>query len=294
MDPVLDLLNKNKLYFTVSGRDYLIKCLNPKHEDSNPSFRIDRLTGVSHCFSCGFKINIFEHFGQPTNMVSIKVAKLKEKLKNALEMNTDVKFPCDYDTFNRSFRGISLETLKEFGAFYTYVQEKYADRIFFPIKDLVGKTVVFVGRSINSDVQPRYLNVPSGVKIPIFPVMMKEYTRSVILVEGIFDFLNLYDKGIKNAICCFGTNTLQKDTLAKLLPLRAQGIIKIYLMFDGDEAGKNAMNTLQPLIEECGFIVEQIELEDGTDPGDLDEESIQQIKDYVEENSSNRQVTEQD
>ena len=57
-DPVLDLINKNSLAFSVSGRDYLIKCLNPDHEDSNPSFRVDKVSGVAHCFSCGFKTNL--------------------------------------------------------------------------------------------------------------------------------------------------------------------------------------------------------------------------------------------
>lgn len=59
-DPVLDILKKNGLAPAVSGRDYLIKCLNPEHDDSNPSFRIDRVSGVAHCFSCGFKTNIFK------------------------------------------------------------------------------------------------------------------------------------------------------------------------------------------------------------------------------------------
>jgi hypothetical protein len=45
-DPILELLQKNGLGYSVSGRDYLIKCLNPEHEDNNPSFRIDRVLVV--------------------------------------------------------------------------------------------------------------------------------------------------------------------------------------------------------------------------------------------------------
>jgi DNA primase len=72
-DPVLDLLIKKNLAFNVSGKDYLIKCLNSKHEDNNPSFRVDKLSGIAHCFGCGFKTNIFTHFGLANNFVSIKV-----------------------------------------------------------------------------------------------------------------------------------------------------------------------------------------------------------------------------
>ena len=80
-DPVLDIINKNNLGFSVSGRDYLIKCLNPDHEDSNPSFRVDKVTGVAHCFSCGFKTNIFKYYGVFTNPVPMKIMALKEKLQ---------------------------------------------------------------------------------------------------------------------------------------------------------------------------------------------------------------------
>ena len=80
-DPVLDLLNSKNIPFSISGRDYLIKCLNPDHNDSNPSFRVDRVSGIAHCFSCGYKTNIFKYFGIFTNQIPIKIAKLKEKLQ---------------------------------------------------------------------------------------------------------------------------------------------------------------------------------------------------------------------
>ena len=53
--------------------------------------------------------------------------------------------------------------------------------------------------------------------------------------------LNLFDKGMENAVCCFGTNTLQNNTKQKLLPFRAQGVTHIYILFDGDDAGTKAV-----------------------------------------------------
>lgn len=286
-DPVLDLIQKKGLEYKVSGQDYLIKCLNPKHEDSNPSFRVDKITGISHCFSCGFKTNIFKHFGITNNFISIKVAKLKDKLLSIGKYSQDLEFPCEVTPMTRPFRSISSKTLQEFGAFYTYDKPEFEDRIFFPLKDITGKTVVYLGRHTLSDVQPRYMIYPKGVKVPLYPVKFAEKTKHVVFVEGIFDMLNLYDKGLGYVVCTFGTNTLYKDLGTKLLPLRAQGIQKIYLLFDGDEAGRNAMNELQPLIEEAGFLVEQIKLPDGSDPGDLDQDSVTSIKDYIIEKSSN-------
>ena len=80
-DPVLELLKDKGVPFTISGKDYVTKCFNVEHTDSNPSFRIDKSTGIAHCFSCGFKTNIFKFYGLLTNNVSIRVVKLKEKLK---------------------------------------------------------------------------------------------------------------------------------------------------------------------------------------------------------------------
>lgn len=280
-DPVLDLLQKQGLAYQVSGRDYLIRCLNPEHDDSNPSFRVDKVSGVSHCFSCGFKTNIFKFFGIFTNPIPIKIAKLKEKLAELKTSNLGLEVPAGYTPYTKSFRGISPQTLKHFGAFYTNQVEKLQDRIVFPIKDIVGKTVVYVARHTLSQGNPRYVNYPSGVKMPVFPSHLPSGYSSMVIVEGIFDMLNLYDKGLENVICAFGTNTLQNDIKQKLLPFKAQGITHIYLLFDGDEAGRKAAEQLKPLIEQETFIVEIIKLPDDTDPGELDTDDVRSIAEYI-------------
>ena len=280
-DPVLELINKNSLAFSVSGRDYLIKCLNPDHEDSNPSFRVDRVTGVAHCFSCGFKTNLFKYYGVFTNPVPMKIAALKEKLNELRTGHLGLELPNGHTPYLKQFRGVSPQTLKYFGAFYTNVVEKLQDRIVFPIKDITGKIVVFVGRHTLSNGNPRYVNYPSGVTMPVFPASLPSGYQSMVIVEGVFDMLNLYDKGLENVVCAFGTNTLQNDTKQKLLPFKAQGITHIYLLFDGDEAGDKAAKALKPLIEADNFIVEIIKLPDDRDPGELDMIEVRSIAEYI-------------
>lgn len=280
-DPVLELIQKNGLAYTVSGRDYLIKCLNPEHPDSNPSFRVDKVSGVAHCFACGFKTNLFKFYGVFTNPVPVKVAALKEKLAVLKSFGQELELPNGYTPWTKTFRGISPATLKQFGAFYTNAVEKLQDRIVFPIKDITQKTVVFVGRHTMSNGNPRYVNYPSGVKIPVFPAHLPSGYSSMVIVEGLFDMLNLYDNGLENVVCAFGTNTLQNDTKSKLLPFKAQGITHVYILFDGDEAGQKASKILKPLIEAEGFIVEIIDLPDGSDPGDLGSEDIRAIAEYI-------------
>ena len=321
-DPVLDLLNKNNVAFKISGRDYVAKCFNPEHDDSNPSFRIDRLTGVAHCFSCGFKTNIFKYFGVFTNPVPIKIAKLKQKIRELSKSTAGLDMPVGAVPYTKPYRGLSPKTLKHFQAFYTNQVEMLQDRIVFPIWDITQKIQVFVARHILSSGNPRYVNYPGGVQIPLFPPQITAKTTSIVLVEGIFDMLNLYDKGLDKfsisnmpstrtilvvegifdmlnlydkgldiAVCCFGTNTIQNDIKNKLFPYKVQGITKIYIMFDADEAGQRATKELKPLIEEQGFLVETITLPDGMDPGELDQESVTQIREYIgyahETNSTN-------
>ena len=108
----------------------------------------------------------------------------------------------------------------------------------------------------------------------MFPANFKERYSSIILVEGIFDMLNLYDKGLHNVVCTFGTSRLFNDTVDKLLSYKVIGIEKVFILYDGDEPGKQAAIKIKPLIEEAGFIVEIIHLEDDTDPGDLDQEYV--------------------
>lgn len=280
-DPVLDLIQKQGLEYKASGRDYLVHCLNPEHPDSNPSFRVDRVSGAAHCFSCGFKTNIFKFYGVFTNRVPIQIAKLKEKLAELKTANLGLELPKGATPYTRTFRGISPKTLKRFEAFYTSQVEQLEDRICFPIKDITGKTQVYVARHALSNGNPRYINYPRGVTMPLYPAQVPPGHRSLVLVEGIFDALNLYDKGLENVACCFGTNTLQANTKDKLLAYKAQGVSHVFILFDGDDAGEKAAYTLKPLIESSDFIVEIVKLPDGTDPGNLGQEDVDSLVEYV-------------
>lgn len=279
-DPVLDLLKSKNVEFRISGKDYVTKCFNPEHDDSNPSFRIDKTTGIAHCFSCGFKTNIFKFYGILTNNVSIKVVKLKEKLKALKEVSDGLEMLDGAKPVNYQFRGISAQTLREFGAFHTDLDEDMIDRIIFPITDVRNKTVAFIGRHSMSNGNPRYIIKPSGAQFGLFPAKLAP-TKSIILVEGIFDFLNMWDKGAKNVVCVFGTSRLYNDTASKLMAYKVLGVEKIYIMYDGDEAGRTSATKTKPLIEEAGFTVEIINLPDGMDPGELDTEYVNSIIEYT-------------
>ena len=65
---------------------------------------------------------------------------------------------------------------------------------------------------------------PPGAVLPLYPAKVTPINGRVILVEGIYDVINLYDKGLRNAICCFGTRNINKE---KLTLLKMQGVTQI-------------------------------------------------------------------
>lgn len=280
-NPVLALLKEKGIPYSISGKDYVTKCFNPDHDDKSPSFRIDKTTGIAHCFSCSYKTNIFKFYGLLTNNVSIRVAKLKEKLKE-LSVSANGLDPLDgAKPYTKTYRGISIQTLKTFGAFYTENVESMVGRIVFPIKDIRNKTIAYVGRNLLSDSGARYLNYPTNAAIPLYPVKFAEKFTSIILVEGLFDMLNLYDKGIHNVVCTFGTAKLLNDISTKMLSYKVAGIERVFILYDGDTSGRDAAEKMKPLLEDAGFITEIISLPDDVDPGIMDDADLESIKEYI-------------
>ena len=275
---VLELIQSNKLEYKVSGKDFLIRCLNPEHDDRDPSLRIDKLTGIGHCFSCGFKLNIYKYFGLIADTQSIYVTKIRDKIAKIYADSYGLEMPKGAQPYTREFRGISPATLQYFNAF---THKDYEDRVVFPLRDSKDKIVCFVGRHILSAGTPRYLNFPSGVEVPLFPTKIEDNSGTVILVEGIFDMLNLYDNGIRNVVATMGTQGLGSVkglNKEKILGLKLQGIHKIIFLYDGDAPGQKAVEILKPHLEKSGFIVDNIELPEDTDPGSLSKEDIRRLK----------------
>ncbi len=279
---VEELLLQHKIAYRNSGKDFVATCFNPDHNDSNPSFRIDKFTGVAHCFSCGFRTNIFKFYGVSSNNASVRVAKLKEKLR-VLSENTNGLEPLEGAVpFNGVHRGISSQTLKYFKAFKTDKVTGMEDRIIFPVKDVRNKVTAYVGRHLMQNNKIRYMTYPPNCILSLYPTRLPEKYATIILVEGLFDLLNLWDKGVTNVVCTFGTDGLSTHTSEKLLPYKASGVYKIFILYDGDEPGKLAAAKIKPLIEEAGFEVEILNLPDDTDPGELDQEDVEGIKAYTQ------------
>ena len=265
------LLTDKNIYFLPKGGDFLVRCLNPEHEDKNPSMRIDQITGIFNCFSCGFKGNLFNYFGERANQLQQRRELFKKKLIQKRSESVGLSFPQNRLPFVGNWRNIRPETYRKFEAFQ-HPDPDFLGRIVFPIKDISGKIVAFQGRH-TAEGTPKYKFTPPGAKLPFFPVV--EFIKgSVILVEGIFDMINLHDKGLTNAVCCFGTNNYNET---KLSMLRVQGAEYVEVFFDGDEPGQQAAEKLVSECEKVGLVARNVYLKE-TDPGALSQTSVDKLR----------------
>lgn len=276
------LLTEKKIEHVRKGKDILIRCLNPEHDDTHPSLRIDVEGGQFHCLGCGFKGNIFSYFNRYRNIFNTKVSKVKKHIKELRKASwAGFDIPPDAFFITYNFGNISGETIKKFQAFKTTAMGM-ENRIVFPIYDANQRLVGFQGRYINTSAPPKYLAYPPEQPLPWYPNAAKCQLgkKYIILVEGLRDALYLHDNGIECAVCIFGTKSVNKENIQDhLMPFMLAGVEKVFLMFDGDAAGKAATKHIEACIQhKTDLIVETIELPEGLDPATLDADQLEELK----------------
>tara|TARA_X000001036_G_scaffold439085_1_gene488850 strand:- start:3137 stop:4915 length:1779 start_codon:yes stop_codon:yes gene_type:complete len=138
------------------------------------------------------------------------------------------------------------DALKKSGLFVEIKQgyiDRFKGRIIFPIHNPTGKIIAFSGRAIDNDKIAKYVNSP---ETPIYHKSNILYglheskhhirtLKSVVVVEGYFDYLQLFQSGIKNIVAISGTAFTEKH--AQLLRRYTNNI---FLAYDGDSAGVSA------------------------------------------------------
>lgn len=246
MMTVEELLISKNVISQQSGQSILIKCLNPAHEDNNPSMRINATTGDSHCFACGHSVNIYRHFGIQLNKVNTKVFKLLAKLDK--RRNPSIELPEGNTPITARYRDISIETLKHFEAFHNMLYFK--DKICIPIRGFDNNIKCFITRDMYSN-ESRYLVYPKGARPVIFPARPTITNKTLVVVEGIFDAIKAYDCGMKNVICTFGTSAaLVKTTMEAIISTANMlGCTRVILALDNDTPGATTTEKLTEFLE---------------------------------------------
>lgn len=274
--------SRNIIYSNAGENKVLISCLNPDHEDKNPSMLVNLDSGWGHCLSCGHNENLFTKCGKRPRVLEIRRSKLLSTISDKVMESIGLDFPSDIAFWDNDYRGISAKTYREFEAFQWAA---HTSRIFFPIKRFSGKTYNFIGRDTLGDRKPKYL-LSNNTPLELYPIPEIDHFGSVILVEGIFDALNLFDKGIRNCTAVFGVANFDQD-MTKLDILKLFDIVEIVTMFDSDAAGQNGAEKIKKYCDNNFLSYRNVKLPNGKDPGDLTYKEVQNIRGKLYESSSN-------
>lgn len=141
-------------------------------------------------------------------------------------------------------------------------------RLIFPIRDSQGHPIAFAGRVLDSSL-PKYINSPEspvyhkssvlfGLDLALREIRL---ASSALVVEGYFDHLALFRAGVRNVVATCGTAL----TEGHINLLKKHGD-KVYLLFDGDTAGRKATVRAMELCLEHRLPVYVISLPQGEDP----------------------------
>lgn len=122
-------------------------------------------------------------------------------------------------------------------------QDRFWNRILFPIYNAQGVPVGFGGRALSDEHLPKYLNSPTTVLYDKSRILFNldkarqsiTKMQSAILVEGYMDVLMLYQHEIENVIAASGTSLSEEH--ARLLKRYTSEVV---IVFDGDASGLQA------------------------------------------------------
>ena len=149
--------------------------------------------------------------------------------------------------------------------------DRLRHRVIFPIQDVRGRFIAFGGRALSKDDPAKYMNTAES---PVFhkrrsfyglPAALEQIRRAkrAIVCEGYFDAIALSRAGMGEALATCGT-ALTEDHARELMR-RTQNVS---LLFDGDEAGQNAMEKALAVLLPQGLRVKAVLLSEGQDPDD--------------------------
>lgn len=164
--------------------------------------------------------------------------------------------------------GLVKEADEKPGTFY----DRFRNRLVFPLRDTVGRTVAFTGRALGKDDNAKYLNSPETELYKKSELLFgmdraKDAIRTrgfAILVEGQFDLVLLHQAGFQNTVALSGTAL--SDRHLALLKRYADNLM---LCLDSDRAGLASSAKSAAAALKAGMRVKAVRLPKGKDPADI-------------------------
>jgi len=139
---------------------------------------------------------------------------------------------------------IPTQWLQQAGLATAQNQDKFVNRLIFPIRDVTGRVIGFGGRSLDG-LGAKYINSPSTTLFDKSNCLFGldharakiAETQTAVVVEGYTDCIMAHQFGCDNVVATLGTSFTPGQ--ARLLKRYAKTVV---LVFDSDTAGTEAAN----------------------------------------------------
>lgn len=152
------------------------------------------------------------------------------------------------------------------------VQEKFWNRVMFPIMDVNKKVIGFGGR-VMGDAKPKYLNSQETIVFDksrnLYGLMFARNSKrkNILICEGYMDVIALHQAGFDNAVASLGTafTSLQANILKRYLNEDEY----VLLSYDNDKAGLEAILKANSIIKDVGLNTKVIDMQPYKDPDEF-------------------------
>ena len=224
-------------------------------------------------------------------------AKKPEQPKTAAKAKTKAPEPDD-DTPNKPLgfalqsldtahpyfteRGLSAECVAHFGIGHCQ-KGSMTGRIVIPIHNADGQLVAYAGRwpGTPPDEDTSKYKLPPGFRksrelFNAHRAFAEPDTSPLVIVEGFFDCLALWQHGIRRVVALMGASLSQHQE--ELIRKNTNAESRVLLMLDEDDAGKAARDEIAVRLSKLCFVKTFVFHEAGMQPEDLGTDEVQQIQ----------------
>ena len=153
---------------------------------------------------------------------------------------------------NRKAGAEMREQLKRIGLYRDTGREHFNGSIVFPVVDANGIIGEVYGRKLLDNLRkgtPKHTYLP-GEHLGVFNPQGLLHTEEIILCESIIDALTFWRWGFRHVTCSYGTNGFTDDLRQALID---NGIKRVLIAYDRDEAGNTAAEKLAPVLQQNGI-----------------------------------------
>jgi len=129
--------------------------------------------------------------------------------------------------------------------------------VVFPLADPVSAAWInLYGRSVKSD---RHCYLPGPLR-GVFNFQAARAGEEVILTESVIDACSFHQAGVRNSIPLYGINGFTSDHLDLL---KREGVKRVVIALDNDEAGRRATDSIKERLTAAGVEVRAVEWPEG-------------------------------